>query len=347
MRAARLYGTRDIRVEDVTLPPLKSDEVEIKIAWCGICGSDRHMYERPAGPFFKEPFIMGHEFSGTVQRTGEEVKKIKTGDRVVVNPLYVCHSCYACLHGHPNLCENIVLFGCGPALDGAYAEYTQVPEYTVHKIPDNLPLDKAAIVEPASIALHSLRVSRFKAGDDAAVFGAGPLGLLLVQELKQAGAKRVFMVAHSEARRALAKKFGADVVLDPDKDEVVKTVKELSNGGVQVTYDMAGADQTLQMGLEVLHARGELIMAALPADKLALNVYALINGERTIKASTCTNDEFPMVAQLISEGRINVDDTITKKIFLDDIAKEGFEALENDKSQLKILITAHKEYLEQ
>jgi (R,R)-butanediol dehydrogenase/meso-butanediol dehydrogenase/diacetyl reductase len=127
-----------------------------------------------------------------VREVGSDVKSIKAGDRVVVDPLIVCHECYACRHGYPNLCRNLGLYGCGPAPDGAYAEYTQVPDYTVIKIPDSLPLDIAALVEPAGIAFRSLRLSQFKAGDDAAVFGAGPIGLLMLNELKAAGANRIF-----------------------------------------------------------------------------------------------------------------------------------------------------------
>jgi dTDP-4-dehydrorhamnose reductase len=197
------------------------------------------------------------------------------GDRVVVNPIYVCHECYACRHGYPNLCERLVLYGCGPALEGAYAEYTRVPEYTVFPIPDTLPFDRAAIVEPAAVALHALRISNFKAGDDAVVFGAGPLGLLLISQLKATGANRIFAVAHAEARRALAAQFGADLVLDPDTDQasgpVSALIREQTGGGAAVSFDMAGADETLRMGLEVLKPRGELIMAALPDKALALN----------------------------------------------------------------------------
>jgi (R,R)-butanediol dehydrogenase/meso-butanediol dehydrogenase/diacetyl reductase len=345
MKAARYYASRDVRVDDITLPALRDDEVKIDIAYCGICGSDKHMFERPGRPNAKVPYIMGHEFSGVVSAIGKDVKKIKEGDRVVVNPLYVCHQCYACRHGYPNLCENIKLYGCGPENDGAYAEYTHVPEYTVHKIPDNLRLDQAAVVEPAGIAFRALRFSQFKPGDDVAVFGAGPIGLLLINELKAAGANRIFCIGHSEARRAQAKKFGADVVLDPDADDVIGIVKDVTHGGVHVTYDMAGADQTLAMGLAILHARGEFIMSALPAKPLQLNVFALVHGEQTMKASNCTNDEFTMVPQLIAEGKIRVDDVITKKIYIDDIVKEGFETLEHDKSQLKILVTAKKENL--
>jgi (R,R)-butanediol dehydrogenase/meso-butanediol dehydrogenase/diacetyl reductase len=345
MKAARYYASRDVRVDDITLPALRDDEVKIDIAYCGICGSDKHMFERPSRPGAKVPFIMGHEFSGVVSATGKDVKKIKEGDRVVVNPLYVCHQCYACRHGYPNLCENIKLYGCGPENDGAYAEYTHVPEYTVHKIPDKLRLDQAAVVEPAGIALRALRFSQFKPGDDVAVFGAGPIGLLLINELKAAGANRIFCIGHSEARRAQAKKFGADIVLDPDVDDVVQIVKDTTHGGVHVTYDLAGADQTLAMGLAILHARGEFIMSALPAQPLQLNVFALVHGEQTMKASNCTNDEFTMVPQLIADGKIRVDEVITKKIYIDDIVKEGFETLEHDKSQLKILVTAKKENL--
>jgi (R,R)-butanediol dehydrogenase/meso-butanediol dehydrogenase/diacetyl reductase len=346
MKAARFYGQRDIRVEDVTLPPLKENEVGIEIAWCGICGSDKHRYEHSPNRGQQVPFTMGHEFSGVVREIGSKVKGIKAGDRVVVNPLIVCHACYACRHGYPNLCRNIVLYGCGPAPDGAFAEYTQVPDYTVIKIPDSLPLDKAAVVEPSGIAFRALRISRFKPGDDAAVFGAGPIGLLMINELKAAGANRIYSIAHTASRRELAKKFGATKVLDPDTDDVVKIIMEETGAGVSVSYDFAGADQTLAMGLAVLHAKGEVIMGALPMRPLALNVFALVHGEQTIKGSQCTNDEFPIVAQMISDGKIFVDDVITKKICLDDIVKEGFETLIADKSHLKILVTPHKKYLD-
>lgn len=119
----------------------------IEIAWCGICGSDRHRYERELNRGPQAPFTMGHEFSGIVREVGSEVRGIEAGDRVVVNPLIVCHRCHACRRGYPNLCRNIVLYGCGPAPDGAFAEYTQVPDYTVIKIPDSLPLDPTVCLE--------------------------------------------------------------------------------------------------------------------------------------------------------------------------------------------------------
>ena len=347
MKAALFYGSRDVRVEEVELPELKDDQVQIEVAWCGICGSDKHGYERPTRPGARLPYIIGHEFSGTVVKVGANAKRINVGDRVVANPIFPCGECDSCKRGYVNLCRNLTMYGLNPIAGGAMAEYTNVPEFVVEKIPDNLPLDEAAVVEPAGIAFHALRISSFKPGDDVAVFGAGPIGLLQLAELKAAGAKQIFCIAHSEARQKKALEFGATCVLDPDKDDVVGTILAATGGGVMVSFDLAGANQTLDLAIKVLKPGGsQVVYPALPGGALDLNVGDLIRKEANIIGSQCTLDEFKMVPQLIAKGSFDVKGVITKKIYLDDIVAEGYETLMTDKSHLKILITPNRKNLD-
>ena len=342
MKAARFYDARDIRIEDVALPPISDDEVEIDIEWCGICGSDKHMYLRPFE--IPCPVTLGHEFSGRVTNVGKCVTNVRTGDRVTANPVLGCGLCDACRSGYPNLCGNGVIYGYYGTY-GAFAEKIHVKEIMVVKIPDHMPFDLAAVVEPAAIAAHGLRVSSFKAGDTAAVFGLGPIGLLQVSLLKAAGATRIFAVGHTEARRRYAHRFGATKVIDPDREDAVGIIRKETGGGVDVSFDLAGAQETFTLGLDVLRPRGELVVVSLSEGKILFDPKDALNKEAKIVTSQCTADEFPLVVTMLADGILDAAEIITKKIYLDDIVQEGFKTILKDKSQLKILVTPKRKNL--
>jgi (R,R)-butanediol dehydrogenase/meso-butanediol dehydrogenase/diacetyl reductase len=343
MRAARVYGAKDIRVENVELEKVKKDEVKIEVEWCGICGSDKNMYLNPFNR--RLPVTLGHEFSGTVVEIGEDVSKIKVGDRVVVNPIFTCGKCVNCKSGYPNLCENLILFGYYETY-GAFGEYTIVKEDMVIKIPDELAFDKAALVEPASIAAHAVRISKFRVGDTVAVFGAGPIGLFLVSLLKAAGARHIFVIGHTEERLQKALKLGATHAMDPDKEDVVKTIAELTEGGVvDIAFDAAGAQQTFTLGLSILRTRGEMVIVSLPHGGLQFDAISALHREIKITTSQCTLDEFPIMVDFLARDKISAEGIITKKIHLDDIVQEGFETMLKDKSNIKILVTPKRENL--
>jgi len=342
MKAARIYAAKDVRIENIELGEIKNDEVKIEVEWCGICGSDKHMYVEP----FMEPLPMtlGHEFSGRVVEIGSNVTKVKVGDRVVVNPLVTCGKCINCRRGYPNLCENIILFGYH-GIYGGFAEYTLVKEDMVVNIPDKLSFDKAALVEPAAVATHALRTSQFKVGDRVAVFGAGPIGLFLISALKVAGASQILVIAHTEARRQLAQKLGATRVIDPDKENVTEIIKEMGSEGIDVVYETSGAQQSFTLGLSILRARGEMVIISLPQKELYFDAAKILQKEIRIITSQCSNDEFPVVVKLLAEDMLNVEGIITKKIHLEDLVQEGFDTLLKDKSQIKILVTPKRENL--
>lgn len=336
MKAARFYAAKDVRIEDMESKDVERGEVKIEVEWCGLCGSDKHIYVNPFDiPY---PVTLGHEFSGTVKGVGEGVTKVKTNDRVVVNPLIVCGKCTNCKRGYPNLCENLILYGYH-GTEGGFSEMTIVKEDMVIKIPDNLSFDKAAIVEPIAIAVHALRQSKFKTGDTAAVFGAGPIGLLLTSVLKASGASKIFVIGHTEAKRQRALKLGATRVIDPDKEDTVSIIKELTGGGTDVAFELAGAQESFSLGMDVLRSRGELVIASLPVKEFLFDAFKALSKEIKISTSQCTVDEFPIVVEMLANDMLNVEGIITKKIHLNDIVREGFETLLKDKTQLKILVT--------
>ncbi|MCH4200978.1 2,3-butanediol dehydrogenase [Clostridium tyrobutyricum] len=357
MKAALWYDRNDVRVEEIDEPQVKKGYVKVKIKWCGICGSDLHEYL--GGPIFipvgkphplsgsTAPVVLGHEFSGNVVEVGDGVSKFKEGDRVIVEPMVVCGKCPACLEGKYNLCESLGFHGlCGSG--GGFAEYTVFPEEYVHKIPDSMSYEEAALVEPIAVALHSVRIADFNIGDTALVLGAGPIGLATVQCLRAAGASFIAVLQRKSIRQEYAKEFGADVVLDPNEVDVVAEVKKLTNGvGVNAAFETTGAAIGLNTGIESIKYEGTLVVTSIWEGETSFNPNSLVFTEKKIVGTLAYRHEFPATIALINNGEIKTDGYITKKIALDDIIKEGFETLTGPekKKQVKILVTPDKSLL--
>jgi (R,R)-butanediol dehydrogenase/meso-butanediol dehydrogenase/diacetyl reductase len=347
MRAAIWYGVKDVQVRTIEEPKVTSGTVKIKVEWCGICGTDLHEYL--AGPIFipgeeahpltneKAPVILGHEFAGEVVEIGDGVSTVKVGDRVAVEPILSCGKCPECRTGKYNLCESLGFHGLAGG-GGGFSEYTVVKENMVHKLPDNMSFEQGALVEPTAVAVHAVRQSKVKVGDVVAVFGAGPIGLLTIQAAKAAGARQIIAVEVSEERKEFAKKVGADVVLDPRQVDVVQEIKQLTSGGVDVSFEVAGIDAVLNQAIESTKADGQIIIVSIWEKTATILPNNLVLKERDIKGVIAYRDIFPSVIQLIANGSIKAEELITKKIDLKDIVEEGFESLVKEKNHVKILV---------
>lgn len=345
MKAARFHAAKDIRVEEVSIPEMKDDSVKIEIEWCGLCGSDMHEYI--AGPMvINEPTVtMGHEFSGTVTEIGEHVTSIKVGDRVVVEPFVACWKCEACRTGNYNVCENLQCFGLA-GHQGGFAEFVVAPEDRVFKLPDTMSFEQGALVEPTAVVTHAVRNSQFRIGDTVAVFGAGPIGLLLVQTVKAAGASKIIVVEVSDTRRETALKLGATDIINPIEENPVQKIMSLTgNKGVDVAFEAAGVQPTFEAGLNSTKTKGELMIVSLWEKPVSYNPTVAVMQEKKISTSLGYRFIFPSVIELINNGMINEDIVITKKIHLDDITEEGFESILNDRTQCKILVTPKRSNL--
>lgn len=346
MKAALWHGAKDIRVMEVQEPVIQPGMVKIRVESCGICGSDLHEYV--AGPIFvpgaaphplsgeKAPIIMGHEFAGQVVEVGEGVARIQIGDRVCVEPILNCGECPPCKRGLYNVCENIGFHGLSGG-GGGFSQFTMVKEHMVHKIPDHMSYEQGALVEPTAVALHSIRQSQLKAGDTCAIFGLGPIGLAIVQCAKAAGATKIIAVEISPERRQKALEFGATDAVNPLEQDVAQFIYDLT-GGVDVCYEVAGVEQTISSAMECVKTDGQVIIVSIWEQKASIAPNQFVFKEISMKGALAYRNIFPAVIDLIASGAIKAEQMITKRISIDDIVEEGFEALTRSKNEIKILV---------
>lgn len=347
MKAAIWYKARQLRVEAVEIPTLKDPhQVKVKVAACGICGSDLHEYS--AGPIFipveephplsqqRAPIIMGHEFAGEVVEVGERVTRVKPGDRVAIEPILSPNKDGQYLMERYNLTPLLGFHGLSGG-GGGFAEYTVVGEHMVHPLPDSLSYEQGALVEPAAVGLHAVRQSSLKAGDNAVVFGAGPIGLVIIEALKAAGASRIVAVEPSAVRRHKAADLGAWVV-DPREQDAVEQVHALTHGGADFAFEVTGIPAVLDQAINATHAGGETVIVSIWETEAAFQPNDLVIKERTMKGIIAYRHIYPAVIALMEQGYFRAEDLVTARIALKDIVDRGFEALLNDKSHIKIMV---------
>lgn len=348
MKALRWYNQKDLRLEQIDTPIMKAGHVKIKVAWCGLCGSDLHEYT--AGPIFipaqtehpitndKAPIVMGHEFSGQVVEVGEDVNSVEVGDRVAIEPIYSCGQCEACKEGKYNLCDKMGFYGLSGG-GGGFAEYALVPENMLHVLPDSVSDEQGALVEPAAVALHAVKESKFKVGDKVAVFGTGPIGLLVVEALKAAGATEIYAIELSPERRAKAEQLGA-IALDPANMDVVEHIRTVTHGGVDVAYEVTGVPIVLKQCISATKFNGETMIVSIFETEASFHPQEIVMKERTLTGIIGYRNVFPAVIQLMARGYFPADTLVTKRITLDEVIEEGFEGLLKERNHIKILVKA-------
>jgi (R,R)-butanediol dehydrogenase / meso-butanediol dehydrogenase / diacetyl reductase len=351
VKALRFYGPKDLRLDDIPEPSVKPGTVKIQVEWCGICGSDLHEYQ--AGPIFIPPagkphpltgetlpVTMGHEFAGKVAAVGQGVTGFQTGEKVTVEPIIACGECRECRQGNYNLCRMMGFIGLS-GMGGGFAEFAVVPEQWVHRLPDPLTTEDGALVEPLAVALHAVRKARFGPGKNALVFGAGPIGLAAVQCLRAAGSSLVAVAEVSSARKEMARRIGADVVIDPREEDVVATAFKLTRGvGFDTTFDAAGTPATFKTALEATARGGTMVNIAIWEKPVELNLNELVFSEVRLRAVLAYSlGDFPGTIALMRDGRVRAREFVTRKIKLENVVAEGFEELSRNKEQhVKILV---------
>lgn len=350
MKAARWHAAKDIRVEQVEIPTPGDNQVKIAVQFAGICGSDLHEYT--GGPQLipaETPYplnghvgvtTLGHEFSGIVEEVGKNVKNVKKGDRVVVEPLFKNPESPFIAKGEYNLSEPLGFVGL--TSNGGFADYTLVEDYMVHKIPDSMSFEQGALVEPAAVSVYAILESGMTMGQSVMVSGAGPIGLLAVQAAIAAGAGMVIVTDVSESRLAKAKEIGATVVISAKDDDIAAQVRKLTGIGVDVFIDAAGVQASFDNGIASLRNGGTAVLVALFGKPVTYNAYEQVVRELTIKGTIAYRNIFPEVIAMIDSGRMPVEKLVTSTIKLDEIVDKGFEALVNSPSQVKILIDLKK-----
>lgn len=343
MKAAVWHGVKDIRVEEVELREINENEVKVKVAWAGICGSDLHEYQH--GPIFINtehkdqftgeiaPITMGHEFAGVVEEVGAKVTSVKVGDRVTINPTIT----------HGNKHESVDRYDgmsfIGLNGNGGFTKYAIVPESNTYLLGENLTLQDGALVEPMAVTVQAVLDAGVKLGDTVAIFGAGPIGLLTVLAAKSAGASEIVIADLAEFRLEKAKEIGATHVINSGNVDPVKAIRELYPDGVDVAFEVAGVAPTFKQAISVTKAQGVVDIVSIFAREIEWSPMQLTNSGVSVKASIVYSPStFRKTISAMNSGQLNPKQIVTSQIQLDNIVDDGFEALTNDKTQAKILV---------
>lgn len=324
MEAAVLRSLGAFHKELVEIPSITEDEVLIKVKYCGICGSDvpRSMTHGAR----KYPLILGHEFAGVVERTGSNVKHIKTGDRVVVAPLIPCNKCEYCLSGDFGLCEDYNIIGTGS--HGGFAEYVKAPKNHVLQIADSVDFETAAGIEPATIAYHAVQKAAIQPGESVVVMGCGPIGQLTIQWARIFGAAKIIAVDIFEEKLLLAKELGATHTFNAKSCNPMEEIIKNTGLGADVAIETAGSSITQQQSILSAKKKGRVILLGIThvgIDLKEKTMDHIMRGELKIQGSwNSYTAPYPGIAwkaslDFMAKGELTFKSMISHKISLDEV----------------------------
>jgi len=332
MLAARITSPHQGRVVETTTPTPRENEVLIEVHRAGICGTDLHIWH---GDYdvASYPLIPGHEFSGVVTAVGSEVVTVRPGERVTADPNLPCHRCSNCQRNQQNQCLN--LQAVGVTRNGAFARHLTVPESAVFPI-GSLSYEQAALVEPLACVVWGLKRLQLQPGDTVLIFGAGPMGCLMMQAVRHAGASRVVMVDKAPRRLELASQLGAsDTLL---ADELHSTVPPpLPPSGFDVVADATGIPRVIEQAFTCVRPRGKLwIFGVAPGNATAtFSPYQIFRKDLTIIGSFALDRTFHQSIALIQDGAIRVEPLVSHRLPLEDF-QEGMDLAEHDPERMKV-----------
>jgi len=314
MKSLLLSAYNQLEIADFPAPEVNAGEVLVRVAACGICGSDVHGYDGSSGRRIP-PIVMGHEAAGTVAAVGAGVKGYVVGDRVTFDSTVYCGACAWCERGDVNLCDNRQVIGvsCGDyRRHGAFAEYVAVPEHILYHLPDNLSFAEAAMLEATSVALHAVRVSQVKGEETALVIGAGMIGLLTLQAARALGCGRVMITDVDASRLSLAKEVGAEEILHASGAELVAEVLKRTEGrGVDLAYEAVGRSETVNAAIDCTKKGGTVTLIGNIQPEVTLPLQKVVTRQLRLQGSCASAGEYPQAIELIADGAIKVTPLIT------------------------------------
>jgi L-iditol 2-dehydrogenase len=309
MKALVLKEYNHLVYEDVPVPEIGAEDVLVQVKACGICGSDVHGMDGSSGRRIP-PIVMGHEASGVISKLGSAVQNRQVGERVTFDSTVSCGRCHFCRRGDINLCDDRKVLGVSCEefhYNGAFAEYVVVPQHILYSLPEGLSFDHAALVEPVSVAVHSVERTPISLNDTAVVVGTGMVGMFVVQALRAKGCGQIIAVDVDQDRLDLACKLGADVGLKADACDVVAEVRERTNGrGADVAVEVVGMTTTVQTGIAVLRKGGSLTLVGNLAPTVDFPLQAVVTRELSLYGSCISSGEYPACLSMMARGVIQV-----------------------------------------
>lgn len=336
MKAAVYQGDQQLKVEEIPTPNPNPNQVLVKVKYCAICGTDVHAFLYDSVP---SGVVMGHEYCGTIAKVGHGVTNWREGERVLGGGGKPPHYDLPVSRTHPRFNYRTMGFSNKPV--GAYAEYVIMEKWSPLKIPDGVSDEMATLCEPCGVAIHAVRKSDLKLGDSVAVIGAGPIGLFCIQAAKAAGATAIYVSEPVSIRRKAALAVGANFVVNPDEEDAVSKIVELTQGvGPNIVFDCAGIKNTFDQSLSMVKRSGQVVLVALAWTAISVIPVNWIAREIKVQAVFGTLAEDWIIAlDLMQEGKITVEPLLAETSFipLEDIQK-SFEALIEPTHQLQVVV---------
>lgn len=343
MKALLLTSERTLEIAQVPQPRPGKDEVLIRVGACGICGSDVHGYDGSSGRRIP-PLIMGHEAAGTVAEVGSEVSRFAVGDRVTFDSTVYCGQCSFCKMGKVNLCEQRQVVGVSCAefrREGAFAEFVVVPERVLYKLPASMPLEEAAMIEAASVALHAVAVSGLTADHTCLVMGAGMIGLLVMQAAWAAGCRKILIADLDTTRLELASKLGPVKVISASGMEMIEQVTAVCDGlGPDVVFEAVGVDQTVAASLNIVRKGGTVTLIGNVSPQVTFPLQKVVSREIRVLGSAASAGEYSEAIALIANGTIKVKELISAVSPLETGAEWFNRLYSGEPNLMKVVLTA-------
>lgn len=341
MKVAVMLGIGKMGFEERDIPEVKDNEVLVRLEYVGICGSDLHYYETGAiGDYVvNPPFVLGHEPGGVVVETGKNVKHLKVGDRVALEPGKTCGHCEFCKTGRYNLCPDVVFFAT-PPVDGVFQEYVAHEADLCFKLPDHVSTMEGALIEPLAVGFHAAMQGEAKAGQTAVVMGAGCIGLVTMMALKAMGVSRVYVVDIMQKRLDKAMELGADGVINGSEVDAVETVMKLTEGkGCDLAVETAGTQITTVQAIHMTKKGSVIVLVGYSkSGEMTLPMSLVLDKELTFKTVFRYRHIYPMAIEAVASGKVNLKGIVTDIFSLDDVQKAMDYSVSNKSDVVKAVI---------
>ena len=341
MKVAVMEAIGKIKMEERDIPKAKDNEVLVKLEYVGICGSDLHYYETGAiGDFVVEPpFVLGHEPGGTVVEVGKDVKHLKVGDRVALEPGKTCGHCEFCKTGRYNLCPDVVFFAT-PPVDGVFQEYVAHEADLCFKLPENVSTLEGALIEPLAVGFHAAMQGGARAGQTVVVMGSGCIGLVTMMALKAMGVSKVYVVDIMEKRLEKALELGADGVINGKEKDAVEEVMKLTDGrGCDLVIETAGTQITTVQAMRMTKKGATIVLVGYSkTGEMTLPISMALDKELTFKTVFRYRHIYPMAIEAVAAGKVNLKGIVTDIFSLDEAQKAMDYSVNNKADVVKAVI---------
>ena len=345
-QAAVMTAIQKIEIRDIPMPVCGDDDVLVRTEYVGLCGSDVHFFETGeiGTSIVHPPFVLGHEYAGTIIEIGKNVKNLSVGDRVTLEPGMPCGKCKYCKQGRYNLCDDMA-FKSSPPVDGLFCNYVTHPAHLTFKLPDCVSMMDGALIEPLAVGMHAAKQGEVNLGQSVAILGSGCIGLTTLLSVKQRHATNIIVTDMCDFRLEKAKALGATHVINAGREDVIQKIMEYTDGlGVDVVFETAGSRYTANQTSHVVAKGGRVVMVGIVLGDIPYNFRPLNRKEADLKTVWRYCNAYPDAITAVETGFIDLGGIITNVVPFKEAQKAFETAIQDKENVIKIVLKFGEEY---